>query len=62
MDAVTQIIKILGGIDGTGYAFSDLILIFFKKKSEISGVDGTGYAFSDLISDVVGGVVTVGGF
>jgi hypothetical protein len=49
MDAVTQIIKILGGIDGTGYAFSDLILIFFKKKSEISGVDGTGYAFSDLI-------------
>ena len=38
MDAVTKIIKILGGIDGAGYSFGD------------------------LISDVVGGVVTVGGF
>ena len=38
MDAVTKIIKILGGIDGAGYSFGD------------------------LISDVIGGVVTVGGF
>ena len=38
MDAVTRIIKILGGIDGAGYSFGD------------------------LISDVIGGVVTIGGF
>jgi hypothetical protein len=37
MTAVTKIIKIIGGIDGDGYALSD------------------------LISDVVGGVITVGG-
>jgi hypothetical protein len=38
MSAVTKIIKILGGIDGEGYSFGD------------------------LISDVIGGVVTIGGF
>ncbi len=38
MDEVTKNIKILGGIDGAGYSFGD------------------------LISDVIGGVVTVGGF
>ena len=28
----------------------------------LGGIDGAGYSFGDLISDVIGGVVTVGGF
>jgi hypothetical protein len=43
-------------------SLQDWMVAVTKIIKNLGGIDGEGYSFGDLISDVIGGVVTIGGF